>query len=395
MSHNKTAPLFAAMLLCACGVFGADGAPPVDTLNLFLGTQTIGVKYGFTGETRLVETAARIREMGSNLLKITLSGKMDQAYGLPKRDDVRSLTDLVSRDPSVKRVLDMPFAYYHFWVYPFSHPDSSWKDGFSEPEHKAEYDEVRALADYLLKTYAGTGKTFFFGHWEGDWSLLAGYNKNLDPAPEAVQGMIDWLNARQDAVDDAKRENPASDVRIYNYTEANLVQKGMKGKPCVVNSVLPHTRVDYVSYSCYDTINPHKGNTRQALREALDYIESKLPPKPEIKGKRVYIGEYGFPLSAAKTPENQDLWSRDVCRAAVEWGCPFVLYWEMYCNEIADGKHRGFWLIDDQNRKQPLYFAHQRYYEGMRRFAADYAAKYGRQPADPELRKQALDLLTP
>jgi hypothetical protein len=384
---------FAFACLLASSVW--SGEPPADTLNLILGTQTIGVKYGFTDKTRLVETAERIREMGSNLLKITLNGKMDQAYGLPKRDDVRSLTDLVSRDPSVKHVFDMPFSYYHLWVYPFAHRDASWKDGFTDEEKKNEYDEVHALARYLLKTYAGTGKTFFFGHWEGDWSLLPGYDKNRDPAPEATQGMIDWLNTRQAAIDDAKRETAARDVQIYNYTEANLVQKGMKGGHCLVNDVLPHTTVDYVSYSCYDTINPHKGDTRQALHAALDYIEAKLPPKPGLAGKRVYIGEYGFPLSATKTPEQQDLWSRDVCRAAVEWGCPFVLYWEMYCNEIADGKHRGFWLIDDKDRKQPLYFTHQRYYAGLRQFAADCKTKHGRPPTDAELRKQALELLSP
>jgi hypothetical protein len=383
-----------ACSLCAVALSDAPpAAARVDALNAVLGTQTIGVKYGFTDQTRLVETAERILEMGSGILKITLSGKMDEAYGLPKRDDVRSLTDLVSRDPSVKRVFDMPFAYYHLWVYPFAHRDSSWKDGFTEQERQHEYDEVRALALYLLKTYAGTGKTFYFGHWEGDWSLLAGYDKNLAPAPEAVQGMIDWLNVRQTAVDDATREAGARDVKIYTYTEANLVQKGMKGGPCVVNSVLPHTRVDYVSYSSYDTINPHKGDTRQALREALDFIESKLPPKPGLGGKRVFIGEYGFPLSKTTTPELQDLYSRDVCRAALEWGCPFVLYWEFYCNEIADGKHRGFWLIDDKNQKQPFYYTLQRYYEGLRRYAADCKAKSGRTPTDDELRAKALELL--
>ena len=97
----------------------------------------------------------------------------------------------------------------------------------------------------------------------------------------------------------------------------------------VDNDVLPHTAVDYVSYSCYETINSHIGNVSKPLHDALNFIESKLPPKVDIHGKRVFIGEYGFSLEHTKTPQKQDLYARDVCRAALEWGCPFVLYWEM------------------------------------------------------------------
>jgi hypothetical protein len=73
--------------------------------------------------------------------------------------------------------------------------------------------------------------------------------------------MIEWLNVRQKAIDDAKRDTKHSDVNLFHYTEANLVQKGMKGGKCLVNDVLPHTSVDYVSYSSYDTIYPHNRST--------------------------------------------------------------------------------------------------------------------------------------
>lgn len=393
----RSLPVLIPLLWAGVSV-AQDGLPSaatrrVDTINTVLGTQTIGIKYTFTDQTGLVETAERIREMGSTLLKFSLGRRMTETYGLPPREDIRSLTELASKEPSVKKVLDMPFAFYHMWVYPFANSDSSWKDGLSEKERKETYDEVRALAAYLLRTYRGTGKTFFFGHWEGDWCLHPDYDRKRDPAPEAIQGMIDWLNVRQAAIEDAKREAQAEDVNVYQYTEANLVQKGLQGGACLVSRVLPFTKVDYVSYSCYDTINPHKGDTRKALQEALDYIESKLPPKPEIQGKRVFIGEYGFPLEMTKTQETQDLYSRDVCRAALEWGCPFALYWELYCNEKKDGKHRGFWLIDDKNQKQAFYYTLQRYYENMGRFVEAFKKEHGRVPTDAEIRKKALEIL--
>jgi hypothetical protein len=75
--------------------------------------------------------------------------------------------------------------------------------------------------------------------------------------------------------------------------------------------------VDFVSYSAYDTTNlPSPDN----IKSALDYIASKLQPKPGITGKRVFIGEYGYPvLNHAKlvhTPQEQDALSRVVMRTS-------------------------------------------------------------------------------
>jgi hypothetical protein len=44
--------------------------------------------------------------------------------------------------------------------------------------------------------------------------------------------------------------------------------------------------------------------------------------------------------------------------AAIEWGCPFVLYWELYDNEGTTDKPGGFWLINEKNEKQPLWHTH-------------------------------------
>lgn len=392
---------WALFFLLCLAVTGATAAPPekappktepLDTFNYVLGTQTIGIKYHFTEKTGLVEAAERIREMGSNLLKISMSRRYcGPSYSLPRRNDVKSLVDLARDEPSFRTVLDMPFAYYHIWAECFS--SGRWRDGLSEQERKREYEELYALAVYLLDRYKGTGKAFFLGHWEGDWLLLKGYDRKKDPGSQAVKGMIEWLNVRQKAIDDAKRDAGAAGVQLYHYTEVNLVQKGMTGGTCLVNDVLPHTNVDYVSYSSYDTTIPHAGDAGKALRAALDYIESKLPPKAGIRGKRIFIGEYGFPLQSTKTPQKQDRCARDVCRAAVEWGCPFVLYWQMYCNENAKGTHRGFWLIDDKNRKQPFYHTLSSYNTTMKRFVVEFQKQHGRPPNDSEFRRKALDFL--
>lgn len=366
-----------------------DAIRQADAFNYVLGTQTIGVKYGFTNQTRLVETASAIREMGSNILKISMGQGYAKHYDLAGRDSVSSLVELARDEPSFRAVLDMPFAIYLIWAYPFVGGDAVWQNGFDDAERQAEHERILAFASYLLDTYRGTGKTFLLGHWEGDWYLHPGYDRKAVPSPTAVRGMIDWLNIRQDAVEQAKRRHPDSGVRLYHYTEVNLVRKAMRGEHCLTNDVLPHTGVDYVSYSCYDTINRCRGNAREELHRALDHIESKLKEKKGIAGKRVFIGEYGFPLDGRTTPALQDEYSRDVCRAALEWGCPFVLYWELYCNEMRDGRHRGFWLIDDKGAKQPFYSTLQRYYEKAEAYVQETLARTGRPPSAEEFARRA------
>jgi hypothetical protein len=386
------AVLFSAVVAAASAQESARPSPAVDGFNLVLGTQTFGVKYQFTQETRLVETARRIEEMGGGLIKFSLDPRYcESMYGLPKRGDVHSLTDLARNEPSFRAVFDMPFAHYLLWVEGFSPID--WHDGLSQAERDAVYRETNDLVRYLLTHYQNSGKTFYLGQWEGDWLLRPGYDLQKDPTPEAIQGMIDWLKARQEAIDDARGDAHASGVQVYHYTEVNLVQLAVCGRQCLTNDVLPHVPVDFVSYSAYDTVLPNRDKIRDALFQSLDYIQSKLPPKPGLPSRRVFIGEYGFPLDLVKTAAQQDRYARDVCRAGLEWGCPFVLYWEMYCNELRDGKHRGFWLIDDENRKQPFYFTLESYYARMRSYLAAFRRQQGRDPTPDEFRKEALNTL--
>jgi hypothetical protein len=204
--------------------------------------------------------------------------------------------------------------------------------------------------------------------------------------------MADWLNARQKAIDDARRDVPRKGVEVYGYTEVNLVQKAMKGGKTLTNDVLPRTNVDFVSYSSYDSLTADPATVGDRLKAALTYIEGRLPAKRGIEGRRVFIGEYGFPAQN-HTPEKQAEMTRAVCRAALEWGCRFALYWEIYCNEKPDGKHRGFWMIDDKGEKQPVYHLHARFYREAKARVAAFLKEKGRLPTDSEFRAIGVELL--
>ncbi|HYF36410.1 MAG TPA: hypothetical protein VD994_14035 [Prosthecobacter sp.] len=353
--------------------------------NYVLGTQAIGGKYQFTKHDPLVEAAQVIAAMGATVMKFDLRPRLKAE---PK---VRSVRDL-ARQPAQRQVLDMPFANYQMWAETFV--ETAWKQGFSKAHAEAEYREIYDLTADLLKTYSGTGKTFFLGHWEGDNLLREEIGPKGDArmTPEAVQGMIAWLTTRQRAVDDAKRDTPHQQVQVWHYTELNHPTISLnEGRPSLVNQVLPFVPVDFVSYSAYDVTNEPEV---EKIKAALDFIESKLTPKPEISGKRVFIGEYGYTVfnngKPSRTAQEQNDLSLIPIQAGLEWGCPFILYWELYNNELdKDGRHRGYWMIDDQGVKQPIYDTHRRYYVWARDFVTQAIARSGRPPGETEFRQAA------
>lgn len=357
-----------------------------DTFNYVLGTQTFSPTYQFTKNSKLVETAEAILEMGSTVIKFELSERYARPNGnvLAKDPKITSLAELARHEPSHRRVLDMPFARFVLWAHAFR--TDGWRRGLTKEQLEQEYREMYDLTAHLLKTYSGSGKTFYLGHWEGDGWLRGGVDRKYDArvTQEAVQGMGDWLNTRQRAVDDAKRDIHHEAVQVWHYTEVNHVRLAMDGRPALVNTVLPKTTVDLVSYSSYDTqTDPVK------FKAALTFIESKLPPKPAISGRRVFVGEYGFP-ARDYTPARQESMSRRLIVAALEWGSPLVLYWECYNNEIEDGRQLGFWMIDDKNAKQPVYETHRQYYQWAGKYRATTKAKTGHEPTEDDFRREAV-----
>ena len=217
-------------IFCALGCHRAHAqkTAKVDNFNAILGTQTFGVRYQFTEQTPLVETATAIRDLGSNTLKFMMGPKSLaelQPLNAPKiaSPEIHNLSEL-AHEPSYQHVLQMPFAHYFIWTYAFT--SGWWDKRFFDAEAAKEQQEIYDFAVHLLRTYNGSGKTFYLGHWEGDWYLHPNYDSSKTPTPEAINGMIRWLQTRQKAIDAAKRDTPHHDVNVYQYTEVNLVQKG-------------------------------------------------------------------------------------------------------------------------------------------------------------------------
>lgn len=351
-----------------------------------IGTQTFAPLYGFSEENVLVETARGIRAMGSDVIKLSLTPTL---YGLDASLNALPYAEIVRQVPEYRTVFDLDFTHYILWVH-----DRGTRDALSlrmDPEDRAAvYREMYDLTRFLLTRYDRTGKVFLLGHWEGDWVLLGGTDTEQNPAPERVTGMIESLRTRQQAVEDARRATPHSNVYVGHYCEVNRpLDAKDKGMVRMTSHVLPHVRVDMVSYSAYDSLYTHR------LAEALDYIEAHARVTGYFDGifdKKVFVGEYDgyqdYIRHGNQPPERQADNAWEVIETAVAWGAPFVLYWEFYSNgdKVMPPEH-GFWMIDRYGEKQPVYFLHKELLDQLALFRALCREALGREPAEEEIRR--------
>ena len=340
-------------------------AQEIKRYNHVLGTNAFAPGYQFTDADPISEVADQILAWGSNMIKFSAGSNA----GL------------------IDRVLEgRDFDYVFVWYRSNGH----FHDGYSEAEARADYDAFYSTTQKLLQTYNETGKQFFLGHWEGDWYYLDGYDKTREKVDDtATEGMIAWMNNRQKAVDDAKRDTPHSNVYVWNYMELNRPVDAMKkGYDRVVNRVLPFTNVDYVSYSAYDS----KDETTRTIKRVIAYINQNLPEKSGVPEPRVFIGEVAEPASQFDFNDSRHCNANlRILTKYLQCGVRFVLYWEMYCNEtLPDGRPSGFWLIDSEGNKTQLYRKLQRVLRDGQQYVEEYAEKNGKVPSDREYRDHLL-----
>ena len=341
----------------------AEDEPLVKNYNYILGTQVFGPSYGFKYNDWTYEAAEEIYKMGSNVLKT-----FDTAY---------------------KKILeDMDFMYIYLWV--DSKPVWQTEGGMNEAKKKNIYDYMYEFTKNILNEYNNTGKTFYLGHWKGDWYLLQNYDTvKKSVGDENIRGMTDWLNIRQKAVEDAKADTPHENIYVWGYTEACRTADIENGSERLVNKVLPNAAVDYLSYSSYDI----QSFSDYKIAEYIKYMNEMIPEKDGTPnpGKRVFIGEMGF--AAYMYNYNQERHNKENIDTFIkffETGVSQILYWEMYSNEKCEnGKDRGWWLIDDKGAKWKLYYSFKAFYCNAKEYVREYIAAEGNPPSVIEFSKWA------
>lgn len=237
------------------------------------------------------------------------------------------------------------------------------------------------------------------GNWEGDWLLHKNYDRHMTPTIAHVNNMTKWFKIRQKAIDDAKKTTTHKNVFVYHYIEVNLAIKGMEGKVCVSESVLPRVNVDFISYSSYEAIkNKNFEEKKQTLSKIFNYLESKLTFKDNLPfQRRVFIGEYGYQASNnyPQTFQKQFEETKEIMQIALELNIPFALHWTMYNNEYTkSGLSKQMSLINEKGERGHLYFLHHDYYKSMNTFLKNYMNINKTYPSSTLFREEALKVLS-
>lgn len=311
-------------------------------------------KYSFTGEDFLNEGADRLLELGTRVVKVWF--QLDAARPYPFHSEwggpASDLAEL-ARKPYYRELFAKPFTTY-ILVVPHS---VTFTDGMTPEEAAAEREAVYGLARYLLEEYAGSGKTFVIQNWEGDHLFRQGLN-GAEPDPVRIQGMRDWWNARQDGVDQARREVGMRGVVVAHAAEVNHLAASLDGKVTATNAVVPFTHADLYSYSSWDV-----GFDRRRLVDALEYLKT-MAPDSELYGEdNLYLGEFGAVADQVGSGVELGDLIRGLTDAAVGWGARYVVFWQLFCNEAihpyegrpSNSDLRGFWLVRPDGSLAPAW----------------------------------------
>lgn len=360
MNHTLAAELTLGMLL-TCGLSLACAAGSKTDIRDVVGSCHINGFYNFTDKDFLNEGADTLLALGARVIKLACRDHLEAYYPLNSAwPELRSLVEVV-QTPYYQHVLAKPFSTYVLMTYTPGRDIHYFLKGMTCEDVKREQDSFYEFTKYLLTAFRGTGKTFVLQNWEGDWVLTPPYtDKQVDPAE--AQGMIDWLNARQDGVDRARREVKMDGVRVFHAAEVNLVDRAMQGKATVTNSVLPHTHCDLYSYSAYDTILQGP----KAIRRALDYLAKMAPDSKLFGARNIYVGEFGVTESSVGDKERLRI-VREALETYLDFGVRYALFWELYCDgpkrklegRPANSDMAGNWLIRPDGTRSTLwnYFA--------------------------------------
>jgi hypothetical protein len=363
-----TMRFFVSMVVLILGCMGSASAQTAGEVRDVVGVVHVAGRYHLTDKDFLNEGADQILALGSRVIKVWFYGKRhehpDGVY--PYNSQWPKAGSLVegAQTPYYRDLFSKPFTTYILVVTALGRDDGYWRNGITDEQKADEQRQFYELTRHLLTTYKGTGKTFVLQHWEGDWMVRGNFDANTRPTEPALKSMIEWLNARQAGVNQAREEMGWQGVRVYHATEGNRVVQSMRQDfPNMVTRVLPHTDLDLVSYSAWDSATEHYRDPN-VLRQALDFLAAHTPDSADFGDRNVYIGEFGMPESGYTLDQIRTAIPNAV-RTGLEWGCPYIVYWQLYCNELKDPNAkpsvqsndavRGFWLIRPDGTKSWLW----------------------------------------
>jgi len=352
-------------------------------ISSYLGSSHVAGKYFDQTvdppEDYLNEGAVEVANSGMRAIKLWLLGSpytWNSAW--PLHFDASSLKERASYS-YFDEMFRRPIETYVLTI----QDDSDFHQGFPQSRQTILEDEFYDLALHLIDQYQGTGKTFVLSHWEGDWLLrnVHQYPENYDlsdpqydPDQVAIEGMINWLEARQEGVNRARADRPNSDVIVLHGAEVNAVLRlslGDPSRPSVIRDVIPRCDPppDVVSFSSWEATSQAKNETlmnkaEEEFNQVLEFIALLTPDSDTLDGfgrplgdNNVFISEHGgreqrwlnqgWPGAPVKQqrvsivtlggPYTDSGGIERDFKGSLDFGSPWAFYWEVFDNFCCPG----------------------------------------------------------
>jgi hypothetical protein len=313
--------------------------------------------YHLSDEPFLLEGVAALHGMGFKTVKLWFEANppgyaFNSKWNLPR--DAK-LVDIAKHE-YYTRAFESPFSTFILEIQPIrKHPGAGVND------FAADAEQFEELSLHLLQTYKETNLTFILQHWEGDWMLRGKggtvWAKDNVPkdAPQRVESFVAWLGARQKGVEAARKRAGQTQCRVLHAAEVNRVLDSLIAEvPTMTKDVLPKVALDLVSWSAYDAV--HSQNAAVDTWRGVEILKHYMQPSPAGIKNHLFIGEIGIPENE-RTPEQIDAFWDTAMAVFLAHDLPWVVVWQLYCNEIKKGAKlnqgriekaddvRGFWLV--------------------------------------------------
>lgn len=349
---------------------GISGNTATRNLRDVIGATHVRGCYYFGDKDFLNEGADRLLEMGTRVIKVWFyNGEETPEVMYPYNSNWPKANTLVegAKLPYWKELFNKPFTTYILQVMAMNKPDYYWLEGMTTEDMRDEEEQFYELAKHFLTAYKETGKTFILAHHEGDWHLNGPEftpNSGVKTPELHHKNMVKWLQARQNGVNRARQDVGMHGVKVYNAAEVVNVVKSMKdGQANMVNAVIPHVKLDLIAYSAWDSTVIGGIHPDDEVTQVLDYIASQAQDSDYFGNKNVFVSEFCMPENDSTIEQALKL-SRNVVEKSLAWGSPYVVYWQLYCNEAqpnvsvpvkSNSDVRGFWLIRPDGSRTEVY----------------------------------------
>ena len=362
--------------------------------------QWVGSANFEAGEDLLSRARRRSVETGSRVFRLYLGARFDYAH-LPfsprlfSRDRVEGpLTPAkILALPRYRSVLEdddietVVLTVYPIRDYGAGPDDINLLRPWSKVETELERRQTKELCEFLYQQFGDKPKTVILANSEADEKLLEIMNYT-GSAERAIDTLTQWTNTRFQALDEVRKSYPKARLRIFHAFEIKLVnlrivKRGARFQKvaltqgsseqgwCALEHVVPNVVFDLLSYSAYESANspfetwesdtdPQETVTR--LRRDLERIRTHSEGSLSPLGRRrfgkdfVMIGELGYARDQFEHLPTGPLLPRlyYALKTVLEWGCPYVVLWQVYDSPRDAGKAWGFGMYDKRGHAPRL-----------------------------------------